>query len=342
MANGATIRDVAKAAEVSVATVSRILNQQKGFSQETEERVRKVIKELGYRRNQVAWNLKTNSSKTIALITPEINSFFSSALTQGVEEAARREGFVVILCNAGADANFGKSYIPVLSEQQVGGVITCSIPPDAALNAQIRDIGVPCVMVNSISYDCGFPYVKVDDFQGMYLATRFLLDKGHRRIAVLSGSLNDPVAGKPRYNGYRQALRDFGIEPDPELEAFAGNFSYESGKEAFELLLSRTRDFTGIVTCSDVVAAAVLSGAAKYGVRVPEDLSVVGFDDSSIASIINPPLTSVAQPFQKMGEKAVSILLREIRGETMLENRIFPLHIVERDSTRSLNENSFR
>lgn len=144
------------------------------------------------------------------------------------------------------------------------------------------------------------------------------------------------MAGWPRLEGYRQALRDAGVELDPELEAFANHFNYESGKTAFEELLSRNSSFTGIVTCSDMVAAAVLSSAGKLGIRVPEELSVVGFDDSQIASVMNPPLTSVAQPYREMGKAAVDILLKELDGATMVGSRVFPVQVVERESTRSL------
>ena len=336
MAKKPTIREVAKAARVSVATVSRVLNGQQGFSSQTERQVRQVVKEMGYSGGGLARAVKNKVPKTIALIVPEVSEYFCGSLAQGIEDAARRRGYVVILCNTGADAMYGESYVEMLRQQYVDGVIACSIPPDSPLNRKIRETGIPCVLLDSISYDCPFPYVKIDDFQGMYTATKYLLDRGHRRIEILSGNVKDPVAGWPRLEGYRQALRDAGVELDPELEAFANHFNYESGKTAFEELLSRNSSFTGIVTCSDMVAAAVLSSAGKLGIRVPEELSVVGFDDSQIASVMNPPLTSVAQPYREMGKAAVDILLKELDGATMVGSRVLPVQVVERESTRSL------
>ena len=339
MTKKATIRDVAKEAEVSVATVSRVLNGQSGFSAKTQQRVWDTIKTLGYERTETEHGKKEKQvPRALGLIVPQVNEYFCGSLMRSVEDAARKRGYVVILCNAGADAVYGDTFVRLLKLQQIAGIIACSIPPDSPLIQTIWEAGIPCVLIDSVSYEYPFPYVKIDDFQGMYAATKFLLDRGHRRIAILSGKLKDPVAGFPRMEGYRQALREEGLASDPKLEAFAGNFSYQSGQKGFEELVSRKAEFTGLVVCSDVVAAAAINAAAKCGIRVPQDLSVVGFDDSKIASLLTPPLTSVAQPYEQMGETAVHILVRVIEQGVQVESRVFPVQVVERETTRRLEE----
>lgn len=332
----ATVRDVAREANVSVATVSRVLNGQAGFSPETERRVQAALQKLQYRRSETARGAQNKTPEAIALMVPEVNEYFCGSLTRSIENAARRRGYLVILCNAGSDAMYGEGFVKLLKEKRVSGIIACSIPPESSLLRTICETKIPCVLVNSISYEHAFPYVKIDDFQGMYAATKFLLDRGHREIAILSGQMGDMVAGWPRMEGYRQALRDAGIGPNPALEAFAGDFSYQSGRRAFVELVERDVPFTGLVTCSDVVAAAAIAAAAHCGIRVSQDLSVVGFDDSQIASLLNPPLTSAAQPFSEMGEMAVHLLKKVIEQGGTVESRVFPVHVVERESTRAL------
>lgn len=331
MAKKVTVRDIAKAAGVSVATVSRVLNSQSGFSPETERLVQETAGRMGYRIPER--KAQSRETEAIALVIPAVNEYFSGSLTRSVENAARKRGYVVILCNAGCDAMYGEEFVGLLKKKLVKGIVACSIPPDSALLRVIWEAKLPCVLIDSVSYEYTFPYVKIDDFQGMYAATKFLLDRGHRRIAILSGAMEDQVAGGPRMEGYRQALRDAGIAPSAQLEAFAGDFSYESGRKAFMELLSREADFTGLVTCSDVVAAAAITAAAKRGIRVPQELSVIGFDNSQIAALLNPPLTSAAQPYQEMGEMAVHLLKKVIEYEGLMESRVFPVHIVERETT---------
>lgn len=334
MSKKVTVRDIARRAGVSVATVSRVLNNQSGFSEETKQIVQETVKQMGY----CVTPRKTYSREpqAIALVMPEVNDYFAGSLVRSVEIAARKRGYVVILCHTGSHAKYGEEFVGVLKERLVKGVIVCSIQPDSPLLRIVSEAQLPCVLINSISYEYTFPYVKIDDFQGMYAATRFLLDRGHKKIAILSGALEDQVAGEPRMEGYRQALRDAGVVPDASLEVFADDFSYESGQKAFQNLISRGVTFTGLVSCSDVVAAAAITMATKQGIRIPEDLSIVGFDDSLIASLLNPPLTSAAQPYAEMGEMAVHLLKKVIEYDGIVESRIFPVHIVERETTTSL------
>ena len=211
MAKKMTVRDIAKAAGVSVATVSRVLNSLSGFSPETERLVQETAGRMGYRIPER--KAQSRETEAIALVIPAVNEYFSGSLTRSVENAARKRGYVVILCNAGCDAMYGEEFVGLLKKKLVKGIVACSIPPDSALLRVIWEAKLPCVLIDSVSYEYTFPYVKIDDFQGMYAATKFLLDCGHRRIAILSGAMEDQVAGGPRMEGYRQALRDAGIAP---------------------------------------------------------------------------------------------------------------------------------
>lgn len=332
--NEPTIKDVAAAAGVSIATVSRVLNKQPGYGAKTEARVLEAIEKTGYQRNEIARNLKMKRSDTIAVLVPEITGGFSTKIMSGIHEASMEQDYAVMLCNVGADGVACRRYINLLRERQVGGILACSIPPQSGADGLLYESGIPCVLINSMSFRYPLPYIKIDDFQAMYQATSYLIQRGHTRIGILSGKQEDMIAGRPRMEGYRQALNANGIGSREEWEQCISDFGFQAGRKGAGELLDRAKELTGIVACSDEVAAAVLSVAAERHIRVPDDLSVIGFDDSEIASMTEPTLTTVSQPFREMGHSAIGMLFRQIERHKAGNNRIVPTEIVERRSTK--------
>ncbi len=335
MNNKLTIKDVAEEAKVSVATVSRVLNNLPGFSEETKEKVEKAIKKLGYQRNAIARNLKIKKSNTIAVLIPQVETSFYVNILSGIENMAQNYGYSVIICHVGVSGIRTKEYMKILAEKQVDGIIGCSLPPKEEIDTLMAESKVPSVLVSTLSYKYCIPYVKVDDFQATYAAVNYLIKKGHRKIAMLAGSDDDVVAGIPRLNGYKQALSDNNIEINQKLIKYT-RFSFETGLSAMNSLIAEKEDFTAIATCCDEVAVAALSVAYEKGYKIPEDFSVIGYDDTNTAKMAIPPLTSVSQPLYEMGETAFTMLLKEIQSGVRHESSIVPFKIVERSSVKSI------
>lgn len=333
MPNSPTIKDVAAKANVSVATVSRVLNGLPGFSVETKKKVQESIASLGYHYNAVARNLKVKKTNTIAVLIPQVETTFYVKILSGIEDAANRLNYSVIVCHVGGAGNRTREYINMLMERQVDGIIGCSLPPNEEIDRMMFECGIPCFLVSTLSYHYKIPFIKIDDFKAEYAATEFLIKRGHRSIVFLSGPLTDTVAGVPRLDGYKQALADNGIPFDQSLVGFT-EFSYETGIDAFSRILSHGRKFTAVAACCDDVAIASVTVGFKNGLIIPKDYSVVGYDNTRIAEMAIPPLTTISQPLYEMGTSAFNMLFQSIETGKPPESRILPFEIVERDSVR--------
>ncbi|MFB9324664.1 LacI family DNA-binding transcriptional regulator [Paenibacillus aurantiacus] len=332
-----TIRDVARRADVSVATVSRILNGLSGYSDKTKQKVLAAIEEMGYRPNAIARSLNNRRTHTIGVLFPALNSEFSSALLHGIEDYAHRRQYSVLVCNTDVDGRRTMNYLKVLREKQVDGLIFVSEVLTDAYRTELAAMNIPVVLVASSDDDPRYPHVKVDDRQAAYDATSYLIGKGHRRIAMISGTADDPIASRPRIEGYEQALLDHGVAALPEWIAY-GDFFYESGTLAMEALLKRGLDLTAVFAASDEMAAGAMHAAARAGLRVPEDLSIIGYDDIRLAMMVHPPLTTVHQPLREMGQEAAAKLLLMAESAQTARSLIVPHRIMERQTVRDINE----
>ena len=335
--NKPTIKDVAKKSNVSVATVSRIINNLDGYSEETRKKVIKVMEELGYKRNAIARNLKVRETRTIGVLRPRANTTYYVEILDGIEDCVQDNDYTVITCNSGEDWDRTFEYLNILSERQVDGLIICSLPEREDLYKDIMELNIPIVLVSTLSYRHMIPYVKVDDYQAAYSATNYLIKNGHKDIAIISGPRYDSIAGITRINGYVQALRDNDIEVNPNLIVEKG-FGFNDGVEGMEELLNRKEKFTAIFAVSDNCAVGALSIAHKQGIKIPDDISIIGYDNTNIAEMSYPPLTTVGQPFYEMGRKAVEMLIKKITSNEKAESVIMPFEIIERDTVRNLYE----
>lgn len=335
MTNTPTIKDVAQKANVSVATVSRVLNDLPGFSAETEKIVEDAIQTLGYQRNAVARNLKMKKSNTIAALLPQVETTFYVKILSGIEDMAQDYGYSVIICHVGVSGVRTKDYMKILMERQVDGIIGCSLPPKEEIDTLMANSNIPSVLVSTLSYQYPIPYIKVDDFQAIYAATAYLVSKGHKKIAMLAGSNDDIIAGIPRLSGYKQALKDNQLSVNEKLIKYT-RFSYDTGLSAMAELLNEKEEFTAIIACCDEVAVAALSVAYEKGLSVPQDFSIIGYDNTIIAEMAIPPLTSVSQPLYEMGRKAFAMLLENIEEGIVASSQVVPFEIVERKTVRRL------
>lgn len=330
-----TIKDVAEKANVSVATVSRILNGLEGYSEETRLKVTSVVEEMGYRRNAIAMNLKTKTTRTIGVMLPKVETTFYVEILNGIEEMAHKNNYSVFICTTGTNSHLMPYYLNVLSERQVDGIIACSLSPKDMYDKDIVDTKIPCILVSTFSPRFSIPYIKVDDFGASYAATNYLIENGHTKIAMLGGDREDPIAGLPRLEGYIKALKEHNLPINESLIKHNG-FSFEGGKRSMEELLGENIKFTAIFASCDDVAVGAMFIANKRGIKIPKDLSIIGYDNTKVAEMAYPPLTALAQPSYEMGQKSVEMLIKTITSNKKSESIIMPFEIIERETVRKL------
>jgi LacI family transcriptional regulator len=333
----ATIKDVAKRVGVSTSTVSHVLNKTRYVSEDITQRVRLAVEELNYMPSALARSLKIKNTRTFGmLVTTSVNPFFAEVV-KGVERRCYEQGYNLLLCNTEGDLKRLNFNIDMLLQKQVDGLLLMSDD----LSKQDLDIFSRHKPVPTVVLDGGkinFPCDKIQDSSrnGGYLATQYLISKGHREIGCISGP-RDKQAASERFAGYLQAMNEAGLDIDSDLHAFA-NFECEGGKQAFEGILATGKMPSAIFVCNDMMAMGVINTANKHGISVPDDLSIIGYDDISLAKFITPSLTTIHQPKFNLGRKAFDTLLDRIQSG---RNTNVEIHLeatlVERDSVKTLN-----
>ena len=330
-----TIKDIAKQANVSIATVSRVINQLGGYSQEVEENVLKIAKELNYHKNENAISLVKNVSNIIGIIMPTVDSFYYSNIVNGIEDAAKKHGYSVILMHAGVEGENFKSCLNLMAERRVDGIVAFSIFVEQEGVALVKSLNIPIMLLSTEAVEDSIPYIKVDDYSAAFEATDYLVRNGHQRIGLAGVSPIDPIAGIPRINGYRDALKQNGI-PIEEKMIYFGDYNFTSGKKAMEYYIQNDISLTAIFCVSDETALGVISECNKQNIIVPEDLSVIGYDNSKISSMVTPTITTISQPFYEMGNLGCESLILSILKKKEILSEIVPFTLVERNSVKKL------
>ncbi len=326
-----TIRDVAARAGVSVATVSKVINNRYGVASDTTARVQAVIEELGYEASLVAQSLRNHRTNVIGILVADLEPF-STELLKGVADAIRYSGFELVVYSAGGHARdrvgWERRYLSRLSGTLIDGAVLVT-PTVVDVN-----YGAPIVAIDPHTGQSGLPTVVSDNLRGAQLATGHLLSLGHRRIAMLTGR-PDLESAQLRERGYREALRAAGVSVDESLIRL-GAYDSEVSLEQARLLLTAPDPPTAVFAANDMSAIATIEVATELGLRVPADLSVVGFDNIPESTLCAPPLTTVEQPIRKMGERSIELLLSLIRGEKLQATHItLATSLVIRQSTRA-------
>lgn len=330
-----TIKDVARLAGVSVATVSRIVNGLPGYSPETRKKVMSVIDELGYKPNAVARNLVNRKTNTIGVLLPQLSSHFAAKLLQGIEDEAHKRRYSVVICNTDSNGKRTMDYLELLREKQVEGILFASEFLTEEYADTIRGFGIPAAVISTVSHVPEIPFIKVDDEAASFSAVQYLMEKGHRKIGMIAGTKEDPISGVPRVAGLKRAFEANQLSFN-ENWIEHGDFGFKSGYEAMKRLYRRNPEVTAVFAASDEMALGILSFCYEKGIKVPDDLSVMGYDDTEIATMSIPPLTAVHQPIQEMGAEAVGMLMDMIGGSEA-ESVFMPFSITERDSVKNLN-----
>jgi LacI family transcriptional regulator len=333
----ATIRDVAKLAEVSMSTVSHVVNGTRFVNSETRDKVLKAMKMLDYRPNRVARSLRNRQTLTLGVLVPNsANPYFAEVLV-GIERACFDLGYNIIIGNANDDPERELSYLNVLLSRQVDGVLLISTGAYKESLDLLSTYNIPVVLVDRSSQSDDVDEILTANNQGGLLATQHLLKLGHTRIGCITGpSLLTP--GAERVGGYYEALKTAGIPIDERLVK-SGNFDHESGYRACQELLSETPRPTAIFACNDLMAVGVLCAIHEADMQVPNDMSVIGFDDIPLASYSVPRLTTISQPSHQLGQVAVERLIGRLKNpENSVQRETLPVSFVERGSCAPLTE----
>ncbi len=328
------MKDVAHAAGVSLGTVSNVLNRMPSVTKENRGKVEEAIKRLNYRPNSAARTLKTNASHSIGLIIPDIINPFYPEVSRGVEDVAMRNGYALLLCNNDRNREKERKYIDYLIEKQADGIILVkpSITPQEIVEIQARCAVVLVDAPGEAEPACDF--VDVDDFRGSLNAMKMLCDLGHRRIAFIEGIASK--SGSSRHEAYLRGLRDCGIEVDYALIK-KGAYDWHSGHTCTTELLRMPDRPTAIFAANDLMAIGAIKAIHDRGLKVPEDISVLGYDDISMAALCQPALTTVRQPKYEIGSCSANLLLKRIAAANAqdaypFQNIILETELLIRDS----------
>jgi len=335
----ATIKDIAKMTGVSATTVSNVIHGKSGrVSAETIEKINKAIKELRYVPNMSARSLVSNSSKVIGMINhivPHNQSNimedpFQSSFIGTIERVLRENGYYLML----RTVETSEELLKFLRNWNVDGMFFTGIFKDEFFDL-LSTFNIPIVLIDSYVQHPNFCNVGLEDFEGSYMATKYLISKGHRRIAFCSPLIKDGGVLQERFYGYKAALMENGIPFDKKL-IFENEMDIES---CFSLSkkISMIPDITGIVVTADVMAAGIMAGLRKCGLSIPDDISVVGFDDISLCQMVTPTLTTIHQDIQLRGKIAVNMMLEMLDGRKPEKNEIIlPTRLVERESVKAI------
>jgi DNA-binding LacI/PurR family transcriptional regulator len=331
--------DVAKLANVSIQTVSAVINDKPGITDRTRIRVREAVAKLDYHPNLLASNLRAQRSFTIGVVIPSITNPFFPEFVRGIEDVAQQHGYSLFLCNSDDDDQKENRYLQLLRKHRIAGLIAAIQPSEPEGRKALQSLlehGVPVVLLGSLRPDERIVNLAIDDTQGSYLVTTHLLDLGHRRIGMIKPPTGGEV-GKNRVVGFLEAHRTRGIHVDPEL-LVPGGFDLPDGQRGVVALLGLRNPPTAIVAANDLVAIGALNALSHLNKRVPEDLAVVGYDDIRMAEVFNPAITTIAQPLYRMGETAMDAVLTRIRNPNLAGETVrFKTTLIVRNSSSGVS-----
>jgi LacI family transcriptional regulator len=328
-----TIKDIAKTSGLSIATVSYVINKSRPVSPDAAERVNQAIYQLGYTPNLVARSLRSKRTRTIGLIVPDSSNPFFAEIAKGVEDAGFSASYSVILCNSNATLDREQVYLDLLVSKRVDGLILASTSASLDHLLPILQRQLPVVVFYRQAGDLPIDTIQVDNQRGGQDATRHLIRFGHKKIACICPA-SEKTPSYHRVDGYLQAMQEHGLLIEPELMP-QGNNRIEGGHAAAIRLLDSGRQFSAIFSTNDAMAIGAMRALRERGLRVPHDVSVIGFDDILLASYVAPALTTIAQPKVEAGKRAVEFLIERIEacGQCEPQHLVLETTLIERAST---------
>ena len=331
----ADIRRVAELAGVSLGTVSNVLNRPHLVSERTRRRVEQAIVETGFVRNGSARQLRAGHSPLIGLIVLDVSNPFFTEVARGVEDAANAAGSIVVLCNSDDSAGKEQRYLQSLEEQRVQGMLLTPVSSSEAPLQRLRRRGIAVVLLDHPSRSADLCSVAVDDVLGGELAATHLFSQGHRRIGFIHGPSSIRQIAE-RQRGVLRAVKSFGLDPQMAvLNITLAAQNTTEGEASVELLLASAQRPTAVFCGNDLLALGLMRGLAKQGIRIPQDVAIVGYDDVDFANVLSPPLTTIRQPKYELGYKAAQLLLEETQNPEQHTHQqvIFQPELLVRESS---------
>ncbi|MGZ7443038.1 LacI family DNA-binding transcriptional regulator [Paenibacillus sp. TH7-28] len=336
-----TIQDIAKEAQVSVATVSRVINNSKAVSPELKKRVNDVIQKRNFKPNSLARGLIMNQTNIIGIIVPDISNPVFGALTRGINSFCQQKGYTLMVCESGGQQEKEIELLGVLANKKVDGVLFAGVDVNSTLVEEMKRRDYPIVLVTQEASegDEVIHTVIHDNVKATYDAVSFLIENGHKKIAFIGGPENDYSSGQKRLKGYELALKEQNIEvPDSYIEH--GNFSFESGYECMRKIYEENNVLpTAVMVCNDVMAIGAIRFLKNAKVSVPADISIMGFDDLEFGKYFSPELTTVRISYFDEGLKAVKTLFKLIhhKQQAIPKTQFIPHKIIRRISVRQIS-----
>ncbi|PLT31494.1 catabolite control protein A [Peribacillus deserti] len=328
-----TIYDVAREANVSMATVSRVVNGNPNVKPATRKKVMEVIDRLGYRPNAVARGLASKKTTTVGVIIPDISSIFFAELARGIEDIATMYKYNIILSNSDQNTEKELHLLNTMLGKQVDGIVFMgsNITPEHI--EEFKKSPVPIVLAGTIEESGQIPSVNIDNEQAAYDAAKLFIDRGHKKIAFITGVHKEPTTEK-KLDGYRKALEESGLTLNQDF-LVDGDYTYDSGLEAFDKLMKNDDKPTALLVGGDEMALGVVHAAQDKGANVPDDFEVISFDNTRLTMMVRPRITTVVQPLYDIGAVSMRLLTKLMNKEEVTEQSvILPHRIEERDSTK--------
>ncbi|CDF59070.1 LacI family DNA-binding transcriptional regulator [Thermobrachium celere] len=331
-----TIKEVAEKAGVSPSTVSRVISDSPRISEETKERVRKVMKELGYHPNAIARSLVSRTTNTIGIVMPRaadevfLNPFFPEAL-RGIAKCTHQEGYCMLITTGNTDEEQLESLKTVVNGGRVDGLILMYSKINDPILKAVKKMHVPFVMIGRPPKKEDLDFVDNDNVEAAFNATEYLIRMGHRRIGLINGSLN-LVVSIDRFEGYKRALKKYNIDIDESIIT-SSEFVQEGGYEGMKKILKSPKPPTAIITTDDLMAFGAIKAAKDMGVKIPQDISIMSFNNIPLSEFATPPLTSVEINAYTLGYEAAKIVIDKLKGrcsETV--SKVLKTHIIHRQS----------
>ncbi len=323
-----TIKDVAQKAGVTVTTVSRILNNRGYISDATRQKVHAVMEELNYQPNEIARSLYRRKSNLIGLIIPTVAHPFFSELSSYIEYYAYEAGYKILLCNSHLDKVKEKEYLDMLKRNKVDGIIMGShtLEVDDYINPKLPIVTFDRCISNDI------PYISSDNFQGGKLATSLLIERGCKKIAHISGNLNLSLLANKRYEAFIAEVNNRNVE-HVTVQTEINVFDSKQYEKLIHRLFEEHPDIDGVFSSSDNMAANVIKVCYRLNKNIPADVKIIGYDDTMVASLLVPQLTTIRQPIEEMGRLAIELIIKQINQEEVEKKNILPVKLIERETT---------
>ncbi|MBN2410913.1 LacI family DNA-binding transcriptional regulator [candidate division KSB1 bacterium] len=341
MKNNITLKTIAHQLGISESTVSRVLNGKASkyrISKKTEEIILKTAKELNFTPNPLARSLRLNKTNTIGLVIPDISNPFFSSIARNVEQEARKLGYSIILCDTEEDTDLEKESLELLELRKVDGLIISPVGQTFNYIKRIYNNGMPIVIIDRYFPDLDIPYVTSDNYKGAFEAISYLIDNGHRSIACIQG-LTHTSPNNERVRGYREALLNYHLPVDEAL-IVGDSFGEQNGYLETKLLLKNEKNITAIFSVSNLISLGALRAIYEEGLRVPEDISIISFDDQPYSDYLATPMTTVTQKNKEMGQISIKLLINQIESKIRFSSKcvILPTKLIKRKSVKLKNE----